>query len=586
MHHPLLAPAALLNPAIPVHPDVVRKAINVAEHTATPQECAEFAMLCANQYDEEPLANAALLPAYFALLDPVDVDLVAGMPEPYRRQRFLSLLASMFAVASIACWEELQAPLLPHVWSRVWPWIRYFMDVTDAFLSLESSAYPATPNVFPSGQRAATFAIIMRACTQIIHPVDHPALSIVLSKVWVAVVRVEELQGMYDVSELLRAWFLPSWNDSAFGALITGAGGTRALARLLVEHLTIAAEHYVRFHVDDSIYILCPILHFAAVSTGMLGGRSTGNAEFRDAVVLLQVVGPLTRLASLVSASDHPEARHSLYYSLGPVMYQLAVNPDPACVADALRGGILTVVSNSAHTSAVPTTISRLLLSLVRDILPKTTIHHANLRRLCSAFWTIDALPTAPTFTDIEARESWEALRSLVYARSQALQSRRHSTDGRCIRFQNCRALSAPFKCSGCTCVLYCSQQCQKLHWADGHRLVCVSFSLLKDVLRPRGRPAASFKERIIALELNSRRTELDALLAQSPYYETRRFCLLLDFTSGDCVLECRPLDDLRALVDLDAARHVIDIAGLTFCMMVTSSGSLTSKVVHAIRTI
>ncbi|KAF8144016.1 hypothetical protein K438DRAFT_2103023 [Mycena galopus ATCC 62051] len=384
MLHPLLAPAALLNPAIPVHPDVVvsasalsravldpvrqRKAINVAERTATPQECVEFAMLCANQYDDDPVANAALLPAYFALLDPVDVNVVADMPEPYRRQRFLALLASMFAVASIACWEELQAPLLPHVWLRVWPWIRYFMDVTDDFLS---SAYPATPNVFPSGQRAATFAIIMRACTQIVRPVDHPTLSVVLAKVWVAVVRVEELQGMYDVSEILRAWFLPSsWNDATFSALSTGAGGTLALARLLVEHLTIAADHYGRFQVDDSIYILCPILHFAAVSTGMLGGQLTGNAEFRDAVLLLQVLGPLTQLATLVSASDHPESRHSLYCSLGPVMYQLAVNPDPACVADALRGGILKVVTNSAHSSAVPTTVSRLLLSLVRDTPP------------------------------------------------------------------------------------------------------------------------------------------------------------------------------------------------------------------------
>ncbi|KAF8173333.1 hypothetical protein K438DRAFT_1980882 [Mycena galopus ATCC 62051] len=144
---PAYTPAALLDPASPLHPDVLNKALTVAERVATPRQCVEFAMFCADQYDDDPVPNAALLPAYVAILDPVDVDSVADMPEPYHRQPFLSLLASMFAVASIASWDVLSTPVLPHLWVRLWPWIRYFVDVTNLFLGLASSEYPPTPNI-------------------------------------------------------------------------------------------------------------------------------------------------------------------------------------------------------------------------------------------------------------------------------------------------------------------------------------------------------------------------------------------------------------------------------------------------------
>ncbi|KAF8164617.1 hypothetical protein K438DRAFT_1984543 [Mycena galopus ATCC 62051] len=63
---------------------VIAKAMAVARGSSDLKLAAQFALKCADTYDEDESSNAVLLPAYFAILDTGDIDDIWPLAAPDR----------------------------------------------------------------------------------------------------------------------------------------------------------------------------------------------------------------------------------------------------------------------------------------------------------------------------------------------------------------------------------------------------------------------------------------------------------------------------------------------------------------------
>ncbi|KAF8132659.1 hypothetical protein K438DRAFT_1884787 [Mycena galopus ATCC 62051] len=121
LQHPSLSLSALWNPAIPLPRFIVAKAMAVARNTADSQLCTELTLTCADTYNGDEASNATLLPVYFPLLQTRDIKVLWPLADPERRLRFLAILGSMYALASMASRSAMPPKTVPTLWSRVWP---------------------------------------------------------------------------------------------------------------------------------------------------------------------------------------------------------------------------------------------------------------------------------------------------------------------------------------------------------------------------------------------------------------------------------------------------------------------------------
>ncbi|KAF8189960.1 hypothetical protein K438DRAFT_1935923 [Mycena galopus ATCC 62051] len=110
--HLLLAPSALDHPVVPfprsemsvfvyVFCGAKSQVLAVVHGLASLQECASFAISCADKYEDLPEYNASLLPAYYAILNPGDIRVVWDMRRPDHRLRILVIWGALHAVAAI-----------------------------------------------------------------------------------------------------------------------------------------------------------------------------------------------------------------------------------------------------------------------------------------------------------------------------------------------------------------------------------------------------------------------------------------------------------------------------------------------------
>ncbi|KAF8905381.1 hypothetical protein CPB85DRAFT_1315434 [Mucidula mucida] len=76
--------------------------------------------------------------------------------------------------------------------------------------------------------------------------------------------------------------------------------------------------------------------------------------------------------------------------------------------------------------------------------------------------------------TDSEVQRQYEQLREAVEAQVKENEARDRESKCVCVN-PDCTSLtpSRPRRCSGCLFAVYCSRQCQKAHWANGHRTQC-----------------------------------------------------------------------------------------------------------------
>ncbi|KAF8181986.1 hypothetical protein K438DRAFT_1975932 [Mycena galopus ATCC 62051] len=586
IRNPLLSSAALLSPVAGVAIDLRGQAIDVAQGIAPLRTCAAFAFTCAETYRDDKEVGAYLLPAYFALLDPTDIEAVSHRADPDRGLRLVAVLASLEGVAGVGTCNALPASVLPDLWSRAWQWIRFFTHpshydltlglsyhflthTTHPNLSFDPSHPHDTSEVFGAAHRAEVFASVLRNCctNELENGSVEPSVCAAIGKVWVVMVEDENLQGMLDVAEFLRAWFLhDSWPVACFDALVDGVGGSRMdLARLLLRHLAVSLRHSPYYDGDEYPPTQGALLEFLLVSTGFLGSSASGDAMLRDLLLGLDVIGPLTELGALAMVSSNPEAEDVVVSSLRTVLFVLGTSSSADHVLQAIRAGILQAVVNFASES-------NYLAHLVRDTLPRKTLDPAVFRALRREFLSLDSPVLCASLPHDEDRRSWEELRSLVESRAIARQSSRPGPKWRCAGVQMCGITVAQYKCAGCMSVLYCSRQCQKNHWKAGHRRVCGAYYSLQHIIR-RGRPASgAFHEQVLTLEVRTHRREIDILCSASPYFAIRRFYLAFDFRLGACNVECRSLQELALVLNVDAAEVLIDLANVTFCLLLTTS--------------
>ncbi|KAF8166068.1 hypothetical protein K438DRAFT_1984414 [Mycena galopus ATCC 62051] len=248
-----------------------------------------------------------------------------------------------------------------------------------------------------------------------------PDLCTVVGTVWSVIVEVEDLQGMLDVAEFLVAWFTSStWSVESFHALVKGVGGSRLdLAHLLLRHLGTCVRLAHDFEVEEYVPSVGAFLEFFFVSTGMLGARATGDRSLCDALLSLDIIPPLTRMAVIVSRCRHPAAFATLCHCLAPLVFVLATSPARSTVASSVEAGVLTIVVDcQSHPLTDP-----FVVSLLRDVLPKSTVRRSAIRRLSRAFFALHASAETASFSNPEVRAGWESLRALVESRTHVLRS-------------------------------------------------------------------------------------------------------------------------------------------------------------------
>ncbi|KAJ7086233.1 hypothetical protein C8R44DRAFT_752641 [Mycena epipterygia] len=130
---------------------------------------------------------------------------------------------------------------------------------------------------------------------------------------------------------------------------------------------------------------------------------------------------------------------------------------------------------------------------LLETNLPETLAYYPAIRQMKKSFPRVLSLFTTATFTASDAFKLWRGFVSIVEQRLQALdffESGRWMSRKACENIQCGKiAMKSEFKrCSGCDCTYYCSAECQKMDWVNGHRGLCRTQTQILDQFTARDR--------------------------------------------------------------------------------------------------
>ncbi|KAJ7648065.1 hypothetical protein FB45DRAFT_998903 [Roridomyces roridus] len=191
---------------------------------------------------------------------------------------------------------------------------------------------------------------------------------------------------------------------------------------------------------------------------------------FRRAVFDAGAIPSVTRIFVALSrtiSSNSPEIQVVLLASCIPFVLGYLEWDGYTGVVRAMKMGVLqALLDGSPVFPRMPKEIVDAALECVRDMLPPYAVYRS----------FVDAV--APFLKDRE-QEKVSALPAALTPFWSKLAERVHvlgQTDDevtRCDNFQ-CQHLDTTFKiCGGCQVVCYCSRECQKADWKQGHRSVC-----------------------------------------------------------------------------------------------------------------
>ncbi|KAK6974577.1 hypothetical protein R3P38DRAFT_2668309 [Favolaschia claudopus] len=519
--------------------------------------------------------RALLLPAFYAILDPVRIPGIVSRlhEEELHADDIITDTFSAFVtlrnVIDVIMDHSLPAAALRDLWTRFWPWIEFLdeyhdtlslVDHTSVTPAEEYSAYVSLCYAFDEADKSVrelmrgsmkNLCRIVGKALRILHLSQRPLTS-------------EEDAGLSYMTHFFRSWFSQEDSDwSAFDDLLLGSGGTVThLACLVVElanrYITEGAEnleHSVATLGNLFIFMMSGIRQYDHGTHDQIPG-AFGGELFKQGLV-----STATKFGLLVCdpSMGTERAEAVLVY----VQRLLSATPRHRWVVESLRAGLLPALFASRSSIS----LGRVLIELI-----PSTVYYSVLAQLRESLPQVDGLDVATFFPlegmahDLPPVEVWKLLTGLVGYRLEHIDN--YATGIRkvvmaCHNVQcaEAKAKSALKVCGGCKISRYCSRECQAVDWRDAHRQVCPILSSRRKTDASMSARDKWFFEVLVHEDYGSQGKKIAAKYLQFALnYPDQVPYTLFDYSSG------HPKVEVGALKEMDPSFSNEEAAMITCC--------------------
>ncbi|KAJ7437251.1 hypothetical protein B0H11DRAFT_2294502 [Mycena galericulata] len=347
----------------------------------------------------------------------------------------------------------------PDVWRRVWKWIqfldRYRLVLVDVNPLSDAESYP----IYSS--------IILRlldhtATRDVIYAT--PGVRIVMTRAWAIFLDSQGNSGVNfpSVCRFMAEAPLSSTNTTE---ILIGAGGRDVdLARLFVSHLRFVIPGPDYLASSETLVLLGGVIRF-------LKEVNHRDVDWREALFSEGIITPLVLTMLSVSVPTVDGANHMLDDCFIILVRLLVLTPHPRHLVDALKAGLLhAIVLSRSATDSVD--------YLLTAVIPPATVYYSVLKQIEEELERVEDLTQTSRFRASEIFQSWTKLVEFADTRLDVM---RRYDNGERLSGSNCDNSACGKlmdrvkrkRCARCETSFYCSPECQKTDWADGHRKVC-----------------------------------------------------------------------------------------------------------------
>ncbi|KAJ7429341.1 hypothetical protein B0H11DRAFT_2145881 [Mycena galericulata] len=438
---------------------------------------------------------ALTLPVLFLYLDP------AGIPTSQELDRILcapaervkrlpelhTLREATIAVKGVAAlaYKALVPPdAFPEIWPRLYLWITFlhtYWDVIPARMAFnETEAYCVYSCIILAiAQHPRTSALIQGV----------PGPRTILVRWWAILLdndgvvpdeaHMPQPDGWLDICGILVVLGTDLVDTRNLEEILDEAGGKQAMSFLLHKHIDIALARPPSPGRTETIARAIQFIYLMEDDEGLL-----------DTVLLSHgFVGTLVKAIPILWAG---EIGHKLSEMGLMSVYQCFQHPksDP-WIIQALQAGLLGVmISLGTSGKERPLGVGNVhivLEDLLQQILPGSLIYYRVACQMKISFPAARYLASAPAFRESAIYQSWKSFETFVERRLAGLD---YFESGGWISSKACEniqclkmAAKSQFrKCGGCGVPCYCSRECQKADWSNGHRGVCQGLQTRKSL--------------------------------------------------------------------------------------------------------
>ncbi|KAJ7636272.1 hypothetical protein FB45DRAFT_444818 [Roridomyces roridus] len=418
-----------------------------------------------------------MLPVIYATLDPsfipspeiLDVLPVTDPPTP--------VPAAEHSMAAISFLSSISSnPLFPrdtfvNLWPRVWQWARFLQLYSDC------SATAARADAF-----YRPVCGILRDFTQ------HSPTQQIITK-------TSDIRQVFCTSwkVLVQGFGLddPSTRLSAIGSCLRGLaiiirtmksttdgdqlsevlegcdGSLEVFSSIVIQTVSLCGKHS---HTPGSL----------SSFAGVLMLLDHIYTESPDTLDYMRYGGIISALVSSLDITAVQSSPHPL--GLTTLLQLLSASPGYPWVLEAVRAGFLDhVVSTGVRIGSGQVPDLDHFLGLLGTVLPLSLVSCRVVVAMKEAFSRLEAQTRHVNFTRSTLYAKWNDLKALVHERARVLEvweaSGRESFLG-CYNLK-CDKVDKKQKfrrCSVCNTAAYCSRECQRVDWIDGHRDDCLVF--------------------------------------------------------------------------------------------------------------
>ncbi|KAJ6609127.1 hypothetical protein B0H10DRAFT_2226207 [Mycena sp. CBHHK59/15] len=300
--------------------------------------------------------------------------------------------------------------------------------------------------------------------------VSTPGARIILAGAWAALVRDNNLLGkdpaFREVVLLLLLLKQDVSDPENFGEIVAGVGGSLDdLAALAIKQISHAA---ISPKTEMTVGFLGSIMAFL---------NETSNGHFNSALISKGIVAALVATAHAFADVTGRTIVPALQLCFMMLIDYLGMPPGYPWVIEALNAGLLRAIV-AVGVAPRLADLSIHVKDLLLRILPSSMVYYSVVAQLNDKFSDIEALGATRGLAESTISREWQHFSKLATERVGLLEifesdnwvSMRGCDNMQCGTIDKKRHFD---RCSHCASALYCSRDCQKVDWRNGHREAC-----------------------------------------------------------------------------------------------------------------
>ncbi|KAF7296988.1 MYND-type domain-containing protein [Mycena indigotica] len=506
-----------------------------------------------------PAWRVYLLPAFYAVLDPADIDtLSVSRLEKNEREAILRITGRVgLALSTLGLLSDAIPPgALPPLLARVWAWI--------SFLSAHAAQLPMAERVRATG--TAGHVTLLVALYQAADDRGRaamlrlPGLYEVVGRAWREVVARNDGEALEATSLLIDDLFkagpdgcIPDTNGD-WASFISAAGGSeQGLAQLTARHLRMVfppgTEGVRRAPGESASDALMNAIRKTVCARDVLGRvfgflrpanipKDDTHRAARPFSAEFAAHGGVTALTraclALALAPQTPEGDSVLNGLFSVLNRCLFTVPHLKYVVKAINAGLLRVVVLAGRLGKRDEVLLDQARSYLRDYLPPYCVFYSVLCALVDALRTLGPLNAVQASLPRELHQHWNGFMGMLQPRIRLALDFKFGKDAPLL----CRKIAAKseFKaCAACRSV-YCSYACQKEDYREyGHRELCAEVAVNKEEGRRRySTKNLSFLRLLLNKEYAQAQERLSLRTVACLHDDAMIPSLVFDFTTDD----------------------------------------------------